>query len=466
MSEQPANVPTFAVVGQPNKGKSSIVATLAEDAQIAIAATPRTTRRAERYVLTVDGEALYALVDTPGFQRARAALDWLEAEPVPSHERPARVADFVEAHAGDDRFIDECELLQPILEGAGILYVVDGAKPFGLEYEVEMQVLRWTGQPRMALINRIGEGDHVAEWRDALGQYFSIVREFNAVHADFDKRIALLDAFAALDERVSPRLARAVQVLQQDRQRRRERSAESITDLLSGALRASCSTRLSDEQDRDRLAAKLRNRLMNDLRDLEQQCRDQVQAHYQHQSLERAESQTSVGDGDLFTTDSWEIFGLSREQLLWTGAVSGAVAGGGVDLMLGGASLLMGAAIGAVVGSTGAWFAGDELAKVKVLGQTLGGRVLQVGPVSAVNFPWVLLGRAWIHHHLVEERNHARREALELTVADGTALMDQVPQALRREFVVLFKRLRNDDVRPALVEAVSKLLELEATVTD
>jgi hypothetical protein len=48
-------IPTFAVVGQPNKGKSSIVATLAEDERIAIAPTPGTTRSAHRYTLSIDG---------------------------------------------------------------------------------------------------------------------------------------------------------------------------------------------------------------------------------------------------------------------------------------------------------------------------------------------------------------------------------------------------------------------------
>ena len=70
-------IPTFAVVGQPNKGKSSIVATLAEDERIAIAPTPGTTRNAHHYTLSIDGEPQYVLVDTPGFQRARAVLDWL-----------------------------------------------------------------------------------------------------------------------------------------------------------------------------------------------------------------------------------------------------------------------------------------------------------------------------------------------------------------------------------------------------
>ena len=90
-------------------------------------------------------------------------------------------------HEADARFPDECELLRPIVAGAGILYVVDGSKPYGAESELEMQILQWTGRPRMALINLIGEEDHQAEWRQALDQYFSLVRVFDAVGADFDR---------------------------------------------------------------------------------------------------------------------------------------------------------------------------------------------------------------------------------------------------------------------------------------
>jgi hypothetical protein len=55
-----------------------------------------------------------------------------------------------------------------------------------------MEILRWTGRPRMALVNRIGAGNHVEEWKKALGQFFSIVREFDANRAGFDDRIRLL----------------------------------------------------------------------------------------------------------------------------------------------------------------------------------------------------------------------------------------------------------------------------------
>ena len=122
--------PVFAVVGHPNKGKSSIVATLSQNDAIAIALEPGTTRQQQRYPMTVDQQLLYTLVDTPGFQRPRRVLQWLEAHSVSASDRPETVRAFVREHEGDTRFVDECELLKPIIEGAGIIYVVDGSVPY------------------------------------------------------------------------------------------------------------------------------------------------------------------------------------------------------------------------------------------------------------------------------------------------------------------------------------------------
>jgi hypothetical protein len=451
-------IPTFAVVGHPNKGKSSIVATLAEDDTIAIGATPGTTRDAHRYVFSIDGEPQYALVDTPGFQRPRAVLDWLQARATTASERPQLVAAFVEAHASDPRFHDECELLRPLVEGAGILYVVDGAKPYGPEYEVEMQILQWTGRPRMALINRIGPGDHVAEWRQALEQYFSIVRVFDAVHADFARRLALLRAFAELDESWRPPLERAVAALGAERERRLARAAHEIANYLADCLRHVEQLALAEGEDPASREAALLERLQGYVRRREAETRDRVQAIYRHESVARAESAAELLRGDIFTREGWDLFGLSRRQLLVSGAVSGAIAGSGVDLLLGGASLLLGAGIGSVIGAAGAWFGSGELAKVKVLGQSLGGRVLQVGPVTAPNFPWVLLGRAWVHHRLVAERNHARREVLSIELAEATHLMDDLPEALRRGLSAVFGRIASRDADGAQQRRLEELL--------
>jgi len=437
-------VPRFAIVGHPNKGKSSIVATLAEDDAVAISPHPGTTTLSRAYPMRLDGETLYELIDTPGFQRARETLAWLEAHDRGAGERAAVVREFAAAHADDPRFKDECELLKPIVEGAGILYVVDGSRPYGRHYEAEMEVLRWTGRPRMALINLISSGDHVEEWRAALSQYFSIVRVFDAVRADFSKRIDLLRAFGAIDESWAPALTRAADALENDREQRRHAAAAEIGNLLVDSLSATVTVPLATSEADATALASGRSKLQERVRRRERDSRRSVQEIYRHAALAIDESTAPYLVADVFSEQSFSVFGLSAAQLALTGAASGAVAGTLIDVALGGASLLLGAGIGAALGAAGTLAGAGRLAKVTVLGQPVGGYELRVGPITDPNFPWVLLGRALLHANLVAERNHARRESLALDAHAGAHLADGIDAERRRELDGLFRRLRNE----------------------
>ena len=439
--------PTFAVVGHPNKGKSSIVATLAEDESVAISPDPGTTRLARSYRMRIDGQVLYELVDTPGFQRPRATLEWLRQHERSAESRPQVVREFVTAHAGQERYRDELELLAPILAGAGVLYVVDGAHPYGAEYEPEMEILRWTGQPRMALINMIGPGDYVEEWRRALNQYFSIVRVFDAQRADFAKRLELLRAFRELgegDDRWRIALEHAVDVLEVDRRARRRRAALEITDLLSDVLSWREAAPAPEGADQATLVTTLTLRLQGRIKQREEAARRSVQDLYHHRALETQEQAVGLLAEDLFSERSFVVFGLSTTQLAMTGAATGAVAGGVIDVAAGGASLLLGVGVGALVGGITAVLGANRLAKIRVLGTPMGGAQLQVGPIATPNLPWVLLGRALLHHRLVAERNHARRESLVLDATSGTHLADSIDPSVRKQMAKAFKRIREE----------------------
>lgn len=443
----PATHPMFAIVGHPNKGKSSIVATLAEDESIAISPDPGTTRLARSFRMRIDDQVLYELFDTPGFQRSRAILAWLRQNERGADARQHVVREFVAQHAGEERYRNEVELLKPIIAGAGILYVVDGAHPYGAEYEPEMEVLRWTGQPRMALINLIGPGNYVEEWRRALNQYFSIVRVFDAQRADFGKRLELLRAFRELGEgndRFSAALDHAVNVLEADRNERRRRAASEITDLLSDVLSWRETASAPDQADQAQLVTRLSERLMTRVRKREQTARRLVQELYHHLALETQEQAVDVLTEDLFSERSFVVFGLSTKQLAMTGAATGAVAGGVIDVAAGGASLLLGAGLGALIGGMGAVLGANRLAKVQVLGAPMGGMQLQVGPITNPNFPWVMLGRALLHHRLVAERNHARREALVVESASGLHLSDEIAPEVRKRMARAFKKIRDE----------------------
>ncbi len=456
--------PRFAIVGHPNKGKSSIVATLAEDDAVPISPQPGTTMRSRTYPMRLDGEVLYELVDTPGFQRARELLAWLKSRDRGAGARAEVVREFLAEHAEDPRFHDERELLQPIVDGAGILYVVDGSRPYGRQYEAEMEILRWTGRPRMALINLIAAGNHVEEWRAALTQYFSIVRIFDAMRADFAKRIELLRAFGAIDEDWAGQLNRAAEALVAERARRKTRAAGVVADLLSDVLTLTVTVPLPGGDRDAAVEEKARTRLRDSVRKQERRAQRAVQEIYRHQGLAAQETGSAFLTEDVFSERSFSVFGLSTTQLALTGAASGALAGGIVDAALGGATLLLGAGVGAALGAAGALAGANRLAKVQILGQPLGGFELRVGPITDPNLPWVLLGRALLHLKLVAERNHARREELVIDAETGVHLADTIDAGARRRLEGLFRNLRSErgldaSRRAALVHEIERLVE-------
>ena len=143
------NHPSFVIVGHPNQGKSSIISALAYDDRVGISSIPGETKKAEKYSLIVDDEVIYELFDTPGFQRSRKILDWLNQIKAPQEEHLDTLKKFFNAEKFNDEFKDEIELLKPILDGGIILYVVDASKPYSKEYKAEMEILQWSGQTSM-----------------------------------------------------------------------------------------------------------------------------------------------------------------------------------------------------------------------------------------------------------------------------------------------------------------------------
>lgn len=468
------SAPVFAVVGHPNRGKSSVVATLSQNDRIAIALEPGTTRESHTYPLTVDNRVLYTLVDTPGFQRPRRVLEWLEAHSLSASDRPDTVAAFVHQHRDNDRFRDECELLSPIVEGAGIIYVVDGSVPYTAEQEAEMTILRWTGQPSLALINRIGDDDHVDSWRKALGQFFQIVRSFDAVRAPFEQHLTLLKAFGQLRLDWEQPLEDATRYLTRQREDRQWQSARLIADALTDMMQhqetrtlpANLATAGSDS--REALETRLRERWYQHQRDREERLRHDIESLYQHHQIARREAQLSWHqDHDLFSESTRQAWSVSKRYLATAGFGAGAVGGAGIDALTLGHSLGTGALIGGLVGAAGSYFYGDRLAVQALrMGPLRGGGELQTatfGPVQDLQFGYIVLGRAVDHWWHISERNHAGREPLELPPSDSHWL-EQLGSTQRKVIQQALGKLRKGrkpgaDEQQALASAIHAALD-------
>ncbi len=440
-------IPEFAVIGRVNKGKSSIVSTLAEDDTVQIESAAGTTKSCRRYPVRLDGEkTLLVLIDTPGFQQAPRALAWLREHEVSAADRQEVVAAFLETFRNSGEFIDECRLLEPIMQGAGILYVVDGARPFRRSYEAEMEILRWTGRPRMALINKIGEGDHSDDWRPALDQYFSMVRSFDAQNVRFEDRIGLLQAFRELHEPWRAALDETIRLLQQDWQRREREAAHIIARLLVDELTCSLEISLQRHERIEDRQQKIVDEFHQTLRRYEARARRHIEGLYQHSriAVEESELERPLFEQDLFAEQTWAMLGLSGKQLVALGAVTGAAVGGVLDTAVGGASFMAGSLLGGLVGAgTALYYSGHRLATIQDLGTYFrGGRVVRIGPHKNKNFPWIVLDRALLHYRSIRDRAHSVQEPVKIDANQKAGVVSRLAPSQRKKLAKIFTDLQ------------------------
>jgi hypothetical protein len=450
-------LPVFAVVGRVNRGKSSIIATLAEEDSIAISALPGTTRRATTYDVTLHGELLFRLIDTPGFEDAARALSWMQRGQPGADQQRARVAEFRQTFAGTGEFLEECELLGPVLDGAAILYVVDGSTPFRENIMAEVEILRWTGQPRMALINRSVQAQHLATWHAALAPAFSTVRNFDAHAASFRERLQLLTLFRELVEPWRAPLGRAAERLTAEQERRLRESALAIAALLVAGLTHTIEVDAGEGGLNGAEQRAAEQKFLDDLRTMEQRSRRHVEELYRHHRVttQAAPLERPEFARDLFSQRVWRSLGLSAGQLIAAYSVAGASAGGTLDAMVGGASFFTGAVLGgALGGATALWQLGGRafsITAVDGLGERLRKTAeprkrYRIGPHQHPNFPFVLLDRALLHHEAMRYRAHALNAVAELDLdALTTSRTRELPMAARQRLSKCFTRLRKSN---------------------
>jgi len=406
----------FAVVGHPNKGKSSIVSTLSHNDSINISSRSGTTERAERFIVETQRSA-YELIDTPGFQRPTKVLHWLQQHASNASERAAVVARFVADEVCQKQFPDEVELLKPIVEGAAILYVVDGSRPYGDEYEAEMEILRWTGQPSMALVNPIENESCVEQWQSALAQFFKTVRVFNPFAADFEKQTALLQTFAVLNPHWQASLSKVIDDLQMRRQKQKQDCAEILASLVSDLCHYQHCQKVLTQAQSKAVQAALEQSYLTWMVERERASITEMLVVFGHSQTQLSLEQLSVPP-DLFDVGHWFAWGLNKKQLVSAAAVAGAMGGAAVDMAVAGHSFMLGAIGGGLLGAGSAWFGSGKLVDMKVKGLPMGGFEASIGPVKNRNFPYVVIGRFLYLYQQISNLNHADRRGLKVKGSD------------------------------------------------
>ncbi len=443
---------SFAVVGHPNKGKSSIVSTLARNDSIQISRQSGTTKTSNQYRIDT-GNGGFDLIDTPGFQRPRKVLKWLKIKAKSADQYADAIKTFVNDELCKQNFPDEVELLSPLVNGAAILYVVDGSRPYGAEYETEMEILRWTGRPSMALINPIESDEYVVPWQNALNQFFKVVQIFNPMNADLKEQVALLNTFALLEPKWKDNLELVISDLKEQEHSLMRQSIGILSDLLVECCSYQFQQKVFSKEQAESTQEFLKIQYNNYLIKKEKQAHHTLLEIFSYHQILIDKEELKIAP-DLFDTEQWYLWGLNKNQLAVISTMAGVATGAVVDMALAGSSFLLGAIGGGVLGFTSAFLGSDYIGKMKLKGLPLGGYLAQQGPITDLNFPYVIIGRFLYLYEQLKNKNHADRNDVELNTLELSkkvkALKKEDAKQLHKACSLLTKQKIATDLKPAL----------------
>lgn len=416
----------LAVVGHTNVGKTSLLRTLTRDVGFGeVSHRPSTTRHVEGARLSVDGEPLLELYDTPGLEDAIALLDYLERLERPGErlDGPARLERFLQGSEARQRFEQEAKVLRQLLASNAGLYVIDAREPVLAKYRDELEVLAGCGKPLLPVLNFVASSKHrEPEWREALARLglHALVR-FDSVAPPEDGERRLYESLALLLEDARPALQRLIDDQQAQRQARRHSGKRLIAELLLDC--AACRRSVEAEPAAEARAIEA---LRQDVRQREQRCVESLLKLYAFRREDANAGDLPLLDGrwgdDLFNPETLKLLGVR----LGSGVAAGAAAGAGVDLLVGGLTLGAAALAGAIAG--GALQTARNYGS-RLMGKLKGQRELTVDDA-------VLRLLALRQQQLVtalEGRGHAAQDSIRLAPADDKGWREgKLPEALRR----------------------------------
>ncbi|GFM72368.1 GTPase SAR1 [Pseudomonas cichorii] len=416
----------LAVVGHTNVGKTSLLRTLTRDSGFGeVSHRPSTTRHVEGARLSVEGQALLELYDTPGLEDAIALLDYLERLDRPGErlDGPARLARFLESSEARQRFEQEAKVLRQLLDSDAGLYVIDAREPILSKYRDELAVLASCGKPLLPVLNFVSSPQQrEPDWREALSRLglHALVR-FDSVAPPEDGERRLYESLALMMESARPQLERLIADQQAQRKARRHSAARLIAELLidCAACRRSVETDAQQEQ-------KAIEELRKIIRQREQRCVEALLKLYAFRAQDASAADLPLLDGrwgdDLFNPETLRQLGVR----VGGGVAAGAAAGAGVDLLVGGITLGAAALAGAI--------AGGALQTVRSYGGRLLGKLKGQRELTVDDAVLRLL--ALRQHHLLqalEARGHAAMGSIEVSAPQEKAWREgKLPDALHK----------------------------------
>ena len=344
----PINV---AIVGHTNAGKTSLIRTLLRDDQFGkVDDAAGTTRYVEKSAIFSGDDEVLNLYDTPGFEDSSALLLALEdlSKTVQARLPVELLRVFITQADNFPDFEQEIKVLRQSINSDVLLYMIDVREPLLGKYRDEVEILSKAGKPILPVFNFIaGHDEALRRWREQMAQFnLHAALEFDTVAFDFEAEKRLYQKLQSLLEKQYETLQTLIEYRQEVWESLNHAAARRIVQLLT---EVACYRR--EVADKRGISQTEVTAMQDFVRNAEQLALRDLLTIFAFTQLDVELQQLPVSDGqwqlDIFSPSMLKDFGLNAGAT----ALTGAAAGAGIDLMVGGLSLgaatMLGAALGA-----------------------------------------------------------------------------------------------------------------------
>ncbi len=399
------NAPTFAFIGKPNNGKSSIISALTFDDRIEISKEVGTTTTSQQYSYMYNSNVVCNFYDTPGFEQAKHIWNYIKKDEDSYGHNSLR--EFMQEYKSQDSMKKDIEIVEAILDSDFIVFVINISQNYNqnvIGYELE--IIKSLKKPLLILFNQIGDNENLDEWREKLKEYdLNNTHSINPLSSSYQNISNIYTSLYTIDSSLEDKLY-LDQLLRTHRkhlEENKQNSSSEIAKMLVEILQYENIYKTSHEKITQDDKEKALHSYQNKIYEIENRYKKKIENIWGYYQVNVVDERPKIDSEQSIR------LGLTKERLVALSSVlgvgAGAILGSPLAILDAGISSVIFSSIGGLVAGGSAYLASDKFSSFIISKKSIIHKIDK----RNYNVSFILLKRSLEHLDRLIKHGHANR---------------------------------------------------------
>jgi len=436
---------TFAIIGKPNNGKSSIISTLTFDDRIAVADEIGTTKFKSKYTYKYNGKDICHFYDTPGFENAEKIYDNLENNPIDISIKKKLEKYLQDVKKEKSITSKSIEIIEAVLDCDFVVFVINISKDFNInEIGYELEILKKLSQDVIVLFNQIDKNNYKENWKKILLDEYDIKNTYtiDPLNSQYENIIKI---FTSIYSKNSEKYEsnQLDKVLITYRNHYKENMNETIK-LISEYLKDTLAIKI--DTTREKIKSKeAEYQMVDEINKKEKNVQKEINkiwGYHQVKVIDKREKYNTPINTKLKLT--------KKEKALISATIGAISTGTATGLLSGGLAAPAGALIGGTVGAAAGYLSDGKLYDYNILKKDA---VISIDKKD-MDLSMILLQRILYYTKVIINHGHANRTAIEIEKIEKVELSNY-----KKDIFKIHKSFVCDENTHEYLEKLNELLK-------